>query len=76
MENVADDRIKEHPIRELLFHGEHPFPPDMEEMILRLQHKPGAISAEIAMDAYDWERGVALELGRKKLRALCALHAV
>ena len=73
---MANERIKEHPIRELLFHGGHPFPPDMEDMIQRLQHKPGAISAEIAMDAYDWERGEALERGRKKLQALCAYHAV
>jgi hypothetical protein len=48
----------------------------MEEMIQRLHQKAGAITAEIAMDAYDWERGVQLELGRKKLRALCAQHGV
>ncbi|MEO6876628.1 MAG: hypothetical protein ABI222_17575 [Opitutaceae bacterium] len=73
---MATERIKEHPIRELLLHGGHPFPEDMEAMIQRLHLKPGAISAEIAMDAYDWERGEQLERGRKKLRALCALHNV
>lgn len=45
-------------------------------MLLRLNLKPNAISAEIAMDAYDWERGEQLERGRKKLRALCAQHGV
>lgn len=73
---VPEERIKEHPIRELLLHGGHPFPPDMEDMIQRLHLKAGAITAEIAMDAYDWERGEQLERGRKKLRALCALHSV
>jgi hypothetical protein len=73
---MATNRPKEHPIRELLLHGQHPFPKDMEEMIQRLHLKAGAITAEIAMDAYDWERGEQLETGRKKLRALCALHGV
>lgn len=73
---MSDERPREHPIRELLLHGQHPFPTDMEEMIQRLHLKPNAITAEIAMDAYDWERGEQLERGRKKLRALCALHGV
>lgn len=73
---MTENRPKEHPIRELLLHGEHPFPLDMEAMIQRLHQKAGAITAEIAMDAYDWERGEQLDLGRKKLRALCALYAV
>ena len=73
---VSPSRPREHPIRELLLHEQHPFPKDMEDMIRRLHLKAGAISAEIAMDAYDWERGEQLERGRKKLHALCALHGV
>lgn len=45
-------------------------------MLLRLNLKAHAITAEIATDAYDWERGEQLERGRKKLRALCAAHGV
>ncbi|MDB6094159.1 MAG: hypothetical protein JWM32_1721 [Verrucomicrobia bacterium] len=45
-------------------------------MLLRLNLKPNAITAEIAMDAYDWERGEQLERGRKKLTALCASHGL
>ncbi|MBS0664274.1 MAG: hypothetical protein JSR48_13495 [Verrucomicrobia bacterium] len=70
------EKSKEHPIRELLLHGKHPFPSDMEAMLLRLNMKPNAITAEIAMDAYDWERGEQLERGRKKLKALCAQNGV
>jgi len=43
---VSEERIKEHPIRELLLHGGHPFPPDMEDMIQRLHLKAGAITAD------------------------------
>lgn len=73
---MAPTRTKEHPIRELLLRGRHPFPKDMEDMILRLNLKPNGITAEIAMDAYDWERGEQLERGRRKLHALCAALGV
>lgn len=73
---MTDPKAKDHPIRELLLLGRHPFPKDIEDMLLRLNLKPNAITAEIAMDAYDWERGEQLERGRKKLLALCALHGV
>ena len=45
-------------------------------MLRRLQTKPGAITTEIAMDAFDWERGERLDLGRKKLQSLCKTHGV
>ena len=66
----------DHPIRALFFQGKHPFPKDIEDMLLRLQTKQGAITTEIAMDAFDWERGERLELGRKKLTAMCTQHGV
>ncbi len=47
----------DHPIRAMLLQGKHPFPADIEAMLRRLQTKPGAITTELAMDAFDWERG-------------------
>lgn len=66
----------EHPIRALLFQGKHPFPKDIEDVLRRLQMKPGAITTELAMDTFDWERGERLEIGRKKLETLCKQHGV
>jgi hypothetical protein len=66
----------DHPIRAMLLQGKHPFPADIEAMLRRLQTKPGAITTELAMDAFDWERGERLEIGRKKLAALCTTHGV
>jgi hypothetical protein len=70
------DHKDNHPIRAMLLDGKHPFPPDIETMLRRLLHKPGALTTEIAMDAFDWERGERLEVGRKKLAALCKHHGV
>jgi hypothetical protein len=66
----------EHPIRAMLFQGKHPFPQDIEDMLRRLQTKPGTITTELAMDAFDWERGESLDSGRKKLQMLCKTHGV
>lgn len=66
----------DHPIRAMLLQGKHPFPADIEDMLRRLQTKPGAITTELAMDAFDWERGERLEIGRKKLTTLCKTHGV
>lgn len=66
----------EHPIRALFFQGKHPFPADIEDMLRRLQTQRGAITTEIAMDAFDWERGEQLDKGRKKLQTLCKTYGV
>ena len=73
---MASESSNEHPIREMLLNGKHPFPPDIEDMLRRLHTKPGAITTEIAMDAFDWERGERLDAGRRKLEALCKTHGV
>jgi hypothetical protein len=73
---MASESSNEHPIREMLLNGKHPFPQDIEDMLRRLHSKPGAITTEIAMDAFDWERGERLDVGRRKLQALCKTHGV
>ena len=73
---MSTDNSSEHPIRAMLLQGKHPFPKDIEDMLRRLHLKPGAITNEIAMDAFDWERGERLDAGRKKLLALCKTHGV
>lgn len=66
----------DHPIRRLFYKGAHPFPKDIEDMLLRLNTKAGAITTEIAMDAFDWERGERLDIGRKKLESMCKTNGV
>ena len=73
---MSIENSSEHPIKAMFLHGKHPFPKDIEDMLRRLQMKPGAITTEIAMDAFDWERGERLEVGRKKLQTLCKTHGV
>jgi hypothetical protein len=64
----------DHPITDLLFHGLHPFPPDMEEMVLELHRRhPENLNWSDDLDAFAWEQGLKLDEGRAMLRARLGL---
>ena len=69
----------DHPLTDLLAHGKHRFPPDMEEMILRLLHlDPRLLMGEGAVsyrEWADWEAGRNLDAGRAKLKRLLAARS-
>lgn len=58
------------PIHNMLHHGQHPFPPEIEELIRRLHAiKPRVVDA-LGREACDWARGEHLEQARFKLEGL------
>jgi hypothetical protein len=73
---MPNGRPGDHPITDMLSHGRHPFPADMEEMIRRLHAKHWRITDEVAADAFDWEQGERLEEGRQKLCELCRKNGI
>jgi hypothetical protein len=46
----------EHPVSDLLFHGRHPFPPEVERLILRLHQVNPRVWRELACSAENWTR--------------------
>ena len=55
----------------LLVHGLHPFPRDIETMLLNLHRLgPSSILDGIQGQAYDWEEGKNLDEARRLLRAM------
>jgi hypothetical protein len=75
----------DHPLTDMLVHGKHPFPRDMEEMlreVLALDpifpdgYRRYIDQVEWEQRFFDWERGKNLDQGRQALRAvLSELHA-
>ena len=60
----------DHPLTDLLFHGKHPFPADMEEMLFRLHRThPENLYWSDDLDLWAWSQGRNLEAGRAALRA-------
>lgn len=65
---MPNGRLGDHPLTDLLVHGMHPFPLDMEEMILRIHELSPSTLRELRLEPFDWERGKNLRRGRCWLR--------
>ncbi len=73
---MPNGRPGDNPLTDLLAHGDHPFPKDIEELILKIYRiKPSALS-DLDIEPFQWERGEHLDEGRRilkeKLRQLLA----
>ena len=74
---MPNGRPFDHPITDLLTHGRHPFPSEMEAMIRALHAiDPSLLRRhDIWLAAFEWEKGRNLEDGRAMLKALIAKRA-
>ena len=72
---MPNGKIGDHPITDLLLHGKHPFPSDMEEMIRRLHAINPNILHSLGLEPFDWERGKNLKQGRERLKELLDGHS-
>ena len=66
---MPNGRPGDNPMTDLLAHGKHPFPPDMESMILEiLTIDPNALD-RLDIAPFRWERGEDLAEGRRYLKS-------
>lgn len=56
------------PLSDMLIHGQHPFPADIEEMIRRIHKYDPSLLSDLGWEPFDWEVGKNLDDGRKRLR--------
>lgn len=67
---MPNGKIHDNPITDLTIHGLHPFPQEMEELILRIHSlKPSALR-DLGWDPFGWEKGKNLEEGMAKLQRI------
>ncbi len=68
---MANGKPGDHPISDMTIHGAHPFPTDMEKMILRLRNVDPALLDKLEGAPFEWERAeLVLRKGRERLREL------
>lgn len=61
------------PLTDFFLYGKHPFPPDIEEMLVRIRNvTPRYLDRIEFSEIVDWAAGENLDAGRAHLRALLA----
>jgi hypothetical protein len=70
----------DNPLTDLLIHGDHPFPPDIEEMLLRIDalgRQPGrwplGENWPFSGREFEWEKGKDLDGARRDLAHLISM---
>jgi len=76
---VPNGKYGDNPLSDLTIHGAHPFPPDVEEMLLRIDalgrrlgRWPLGENWPFSAREFDWERGEDLDGARRDLAHLLA----
>ena len=72
---MPNGKIGDHPITDMLIHGRHPFPDDIEQMLRKLIDLDPAAVDRLGGAPFDWERGKHLDQARTRLRSLLARHS-
>jgi hypothetical protein len=67
---MPNGRIGDNPLTDLFAHGLHPFPADMEQMLVELRRLDPACGRHFQGEEFAWEQGRRLDEGRAKIREL------
>lgn len=67
---MPNGRHGDNPITDLFYHEEHPFPCDIEAMIIKLREIDSLALGELVYEPFDWAKRRNLDHGRKKLQSL------
>ncbi len=64
--SMPNGKPGDNPITDMLHHGAHPFPPDIEEMIRKLAAVAPHVLNDLGWDPFAWEAGKNLDDGRER----------
>jgi hypothetical protein len=74
---MANGKHHDNPLTDLLFYGQHPFPSDVEQILLPIDELgrfvgrwPLGENSPFGGREFDWERGIGLDEARRELARL------
>jgi RNAse (barnase) inhibitor barstar len=67
---MPNGSLGDNPLTDLFTYGEHPFPPDMEQMLRRIHTLAPLLVRRLRSEPFDWECGRSLGEGRDLLKRL------
>lgn len=78
--NLPNGKLHDNPLTDMMVHGAHPFPRDMEESLRKIDELgrregrfPLGENWPFSPDEFQWERGENLEEGRQVLEHMIAM---
>jgi hypothetical protein len=67
---MPNGKVHDHPITDTVVHGLHPFPPDLEDLVLRVHAQDPGVVNDLEGAPFDWENGQHLPEARLLLSSL------
>ena len=67
---MPNGKIHDNPITDLTIHGLHPFPKEMEEIILRIHSIIPSALGNLGWEPFNWEKSEDIEEGMIKLEKI------
>jgi len=71
---MANGKLGDNPLSDMFIHDRHPFPPDIEEMIRKLESLGHIPLDALQWAPFDWQQGRFLDEARKLLKGLIDVY--
>lgn len=71
---MPNGKIGDNPLSDMIIHGEHPFPADIESMLRKLRAINPELLGDLEDEPFDWAEGKNLDEGRELLKEMLAKH--
>ncbi len=71
---MPNGRPHDNPISDILIHGMHPYPHDLEELVKQLHGLNPAIFNELDCEPFEWEKGKRINEAKELLESLIECH--
>ncbi len=71
---MPNGKIGDNPLSDMIIHGKHPFPADIENMLLKLRAINPELLSNLDDEPFDWAEGKNLDEGREMLREMLAKY--
>ncbi len=71
---MPNGKIGDNPLSDMIIHGKHPFPDDIETMLWKLRAINPELLGDLEDEPFDWADGKNLDEGRELLKEMLGKH--
>lgn len=72
---MPNGKIGDNPLSDMIIHGKHPFPADIEIMLRKLRAINPELLGNLDNEPFDWVEGKNLDAGRELFKEMLAKYS-